>query len=238
MTLSYAQRLEDYYLHLAFAGQSEGFYVDIGAGEPMLDNVSYWFYLQGWSGLVVEPQRELLAQYEQARPRDKRDDRLVGRENGSASFYSFAELHGLSTTKIDAAEAARQFEPSFTHEMRETASLAQLVKDHAIGKVDFLKIDVEGAEHEVLEGADWTSFRPRIILAEVVSPGRMEDARPSWADIMDRHGYAFHFFDGLNRYYVAEEEKELIARLPREIARWDIVEHYWDVLERERAAAT
>src|SRR5688572_11318890 len=70
MTLSYAQRLEDYHLASAFGHQASGFYVDLGAGHPVADNVSYWFYLQGWRGVVVEPQAHLLDLYRHLRPRD------------------------------------------------------------------------------------------------------------------------------------------------------------------------
>jgi hypothetical protein len=44
MELSYTQNPEDYHLSLAFAGQATGIYVDIGAGHPVADNVSFWFY--------------------------------------------------------------------------------------------------------------------------------------------------------------------------------------------------
>jgi len=59
MELSYAQNLEDYHLSLAFAGQTTGTYIDIGAGHPIADNVSFWFYERGWHGIVVEPQQNL-----------------------------------------------------------------------------------------------------------------------------------------------------------------------------------
>ena len=70
MELSYSQNLEDYHLALAFAGQSTGTYVDLGAGHPIADNVSFWFYERGWQGVVVEPQLEIAALYERLRPRD------------------------------------------------------------------------------------------------------------------------------------------------------------------------
>ena len=63
MELSYTQNLEDYHLSLAFAGQQSGVYIDVGAGHPIADNVSFWFYERGWHGLVVEPQPELIALY-------------------------------------------------------------------------------------------------------------------------------------------------------------------------------
>ena len=70
MELSYSQNLEDYHLSLAFAGQASGTYVDIGAGHPIADNVSFWFYERGWQGIVVEPQLEVAALYERLRRRD------------------------------------------------------------------------------------------------------------------------------------------------------------------------
>jgi hypothetical protein len=54
MDLSYTQNLEDYHLSLAFAGQVTGRYIDLGAGHPVADNVSCWFYQRGWQGIVVE----------------------------------------------------------------------------------------------------------------------------------------------------------------------------------------
>ena len=54
MELSYSQNLEDYHLSLAFAGQTTGTYIDVGAGHPIADNVSFWFYERGWNGIVVK----------------------------------------------------------------------------------------------------------------------------------------------------------------------------------------
>ena len=79
MDLSYAQNLEDYHLSLAFAGQTTGTYIDVGAGHPIADNVSFWFYERGWQGIVVEPQPELVALYQRLRPRDLAIRGLLGR---------------------------------------------------------------------------------------------------------------------------------------------------------------
>src|SRR5580658_10158701 len=78
MDLSYTQNLEDYHLSLAFAGQTSGTYIDVGAGHPIADNVSFWFYERGWQGVVVEPQDELTALYPRLRPRDVVVRGLVG----------------------------------------------------------------------------------------------------------------------------------------------------------------
>ena len=92
MPLSYTQNLEDYHLALAFAGQERGFYIDIGAGHPVADNVSLWFYERGWNGIVAEPIPELAGLYKKIRPRDTLYQGLVGREVGEADFFSCQSL--------------------------------------------------------------------------------------------------------------------------------------------------
>ena len=82
MQLSYAQNLEDYHLDQVFAGQDGGTYVDVGGGHPVADNVSFWFYLKGWRGLIVEPQQALADIYAHVRPRDHTACCLAGRVDG------------------------------------------------------------------------------------------------------------------------------------------------------------
>jgi len=109
MELSYTQNMEDYHLSLAFAGQKTGTYIDIGAGHPVADNVSFWFYERGWQGIVVEPQPELAALYARLRPRDLVIQGLVGRSEGEMDFHLVERLHGFSTTVQQHAENAKAF---------------------------------------------------------------------------------------------------------------------------------
>lgn len=228
MRLSYAQRLEDYHLDLVFADQPAGIYVDIGAGHPIADNVSYWFYLKGWRGLVVEPQQRLAALYAHVRPRDTAFCGLVGRQDGEADFHVVDRMHGLSTTLQSHAAAAAGLGASFTTIKAPVRTLAALCAEHGIAHADFLKIDVEGAEADVIAGNDWDRFRPRLLVIEAAAPGSAADDWRVWEPVLLANRYRFAFFDGLNRFYVAEECAELITRFPPEPAPWDCVEHLWD----------
>ena len=228
MQLSYAQRLEDYHLACAFADQETGFYIDIGGGHPVADNVSYWFYLKGWNGLVVEPQTNLLDLYAYLRPRDIALGNLVGRQDGEADFHVVERLHGLSTTLADNARTAIQLGGKVTTERRPMRSLASLVAEHGIQKVDFLKIDVEGAEADVLAGADWTTCRPSVVLVETTPPGRMAASWAEWEPALLANGYEFILDDELNRFYVAQEVPDIAARLPRAPVAWHSAAHLYD----------
>jgi FkbM family methyltransferase len=228
LQLSYAQRLEDIHLARVFAGEPPGFYVDVGAGHPVADNVTYLAYLDGWSGLVVEPQRALADLYPHVRPRDVVVTDLVGAAPGAVEFHEVERLHGFSTTVAAHAEAAAAVGAKVRRERRAVSTLAALLAAHAPQSIDVLKIDVEGAETAVLAGNDWTRFRPRVVVVEAVAPGTMAPAWEGWEPDLLARAYRFAFFDGLNRFYVADEAGRLAARFPAEPLSWDSVAHLWD----------
>jgi FkbM family methyltransferase len=229
MDLSYTQNMEDYHLSLAFAGQPTGFYIDIGAGHPIADNVSFWFYERGWQGIIVEPQRNLVDLYAQLRQRDIRVCGLIGSHCGETDFHVFGRFHGLSTTVENYARAAAVHGAQYRTVRLPMVSLARLCEQHNVTSIDFLKVDVEGAEAEVLAGGDWRRYRPRVVVVEAVAPGSGEPAWEGWESILLSNGYRFALFDTLNRFYVAEEAPEVAARLPAERAPWHNVRHMYEI---------
>src|SRR5205823_4313424 len=78
-------------------------------------------------------------------------------------------------------------------------------EEHAPPAFDFLKVDVEGAEADVLLNGDWGRFRPRVIVVEALAPYTLMPAWQSWEPFLTGHGYRHIWFDSLNRYYLAEE---------------------------------
>ena len=212
--LSYAQRFEDFHLWRCFDGQESGFYIDIGAGHPVYDNVSFAFYLAGWRGIAVEPNPALAALGRVVRPRDFLFEGLAGTAPGQATLYLQREFHGLSTTIAEHARAAEKevSRPAEALTLPIT-TLAALCAQHAPAAIDFLKVDVEGAEADVLRGADWQRFRPKVIVVEAIKPFTLAPAWDEWEPLLGEHRYAPVWDDELNRYYVAEEARALADRL-------------------------
>jgi FkbM family methyltransferase len=195
----YAQAGEDRKLAEFIGWKSTGFYIDIGAWAPQTDSVTKWFYDRGWSGINVEPVPYYHALLQRERPRDVNLCVAVGAQVGSATMTVMPGT-GLSTLAKENAD--RQ---DFAQELLvvSVTTLAEICRDHVPDgtQVDFLKIDVEGWEGEVVAGADWRRYRPTILVVEAVDPRVNAPTWDSWEPILLSAGYGFVEFDGLNRWY-------------------------------------
>lgn len=209
--ISYSQRYEDLHLLRCFEEQAAGFYIDIGAGHPVFDNVSFAFYLRAWSGITVEPNPWLSQLAQAVRPRDMIVEALVSREAGEADFYLVDEYHGLSTMNAAHAAQANTHFAKASQAMRRTVTTLRDLCERLPGpSFDFLKIDVEGAEADVIAGGDFRRFRPRMIVVEALAPYTLDPAWDAYEPVLFAHGYRYALFDSLNRYYVAEEEDRIL----------------------------
>ena len=163
------------------------------------------------------------------RPRDTLVDAVIGKSRGEMEFHLVDRLHALSTTVAEHGRAAAGHGASFRTLRMPSASLADLCQEHGLTKVDFLKIDVEGGERDVVAGADWRRFRPAVVVIEATRPLTGEPAWQDWEPPLLSQGYRFALFDTLNRFYVAEERPEIFAKLPKERAPWDSVRHMYEI---------
>src|ERR687887_825958 len=136
--------------------------------------------------------------------------RCFGARIGETTFYLVNDFHGLSTMIESHARAAQtQFGKSSQALAMPVTTLNEVCREHAPPTFEFLKVDVEGAEHEVLLSGDWQSFRPKVVVAEALAPYTLAPAWPAWEPFLAKHGYRYIWFDSLNRYYLAEEASEL-----------------------------
>ena len=214
--ISYAQNFEDVVLDRVFHDVENGRYIDIGAYDPDIDSVTKHFYDRGWSGVNVEAVARFHNKFVAARPRDLNLNVAVGATIGTVEFHEWGDS-GLSTYRetFDAATAAAlPFRRTSYHVPMTT--LAEITVRLDDRPVDFLKIDVEGAERDVLIGAEWWAFRPRVIVVEAVRPrpigGPVRGYEPAWFEwegILFDNGFEFALFDGLNRFYYRREEPGL-----------------------------
>lgn len=211
--ISYAQNQEDIVLARALDPGHPGFYVDVGAGDPVFDSVTKLFYDRGWHGINVEPHAASFSRLEAERPRDVNLRAGLAAEAGHRPFFESASHPGSSTFSPRVAEAL----PFEDLELRTVevvvTTLEAVCSRHAPGEIDFLKIDAEGMEREVILGGDWRRFRPRVLVVEATVPNTPEPDFGGWEPLLFDHDYYFALFDGLNRFYVREEDRGLLPAL-------------------------
>ena len=211
--ISYAQNFEDVMLWRALQHVGTGYYVDIGANDPVVDSVTRWFYEQGWSGINIEPVTHWFNKLSQDRPRDTNLQLAVSCQPGPLTLYDIPDT-GLATLDASIAATHRQSGCTVQELSVPVQTLDAVLSQHASGRdIHFLKIDVEGAEHDVLQSASLQSIRPWIILVEATAPRSPVTNHHLWESLLTLRGYQFAYFDGLNRFYVADEHSALMAAL-------------------------
>jgi FkbM family methyltransferase len=212
--VSYGQNFEDVVLNRMFPDDYRGFYIDVGAYDPVSTSVTRHFYERGWRGINVEPSVAGHQRLDEQRPRDLNLNVALSNTTGRMMFFEAAEnSRQLSTVSGERAQRAREAGHILQERWIEVTTLAEICAEHVTGEIDFLSVDVEGHELEVLQGGDWDRWRPRVVVVEAVTPEEFLPSHEAWEPLLLESGYRFGLFDGLNRFYVRQEETELLEHL-------------------------
>ena len=207
--VSYAQNFEDVMLWRALNDVKNGFYIDIGANDHEEHSVTKSMYDLGWRGINCEPVRYWFIRLEKYRTRDINLQVAIGSNNTELEFFEVVNS-GLSTlNKSVAEEHSKKLGFEIKSYLVPVKTLTTICEEENINQIHFLKIDVEGAEKFVLEGIDFKIIRPWIVLIEATKPMSQNVDYAEWESLILSEKYHFVYFDGLNRFYIADEHNEL-----------------------------
>ncbi len=204
--ITYAQNKEDIILSAFFAHLKKGFYVDVGANHPDTLSVTKYFYDQGWNGINIEPSPTLYKEITQQRPRDINLNIGAADKPGELTLREYPEGDGLSTFSVEAQKSYQ--EPTseyhrntgrFEDRVVDVKPLSQIFDEIKVETINFMNIDVEGFEYQVIKGNNWAKYRPQVICIEA------NHIVQDWRPLLEKAHYDLVFFDGLNNYYVAHE---------------------------------
>ena len=224
MSLFYSQNCEDVLLARCFEGQTTGFYVDVGAEDPIEGSITKHFSERGWTGINIEPVPFFFEKIKKDRPNDINLPCVASNRDDASLELCVAEGSGLSTLDNDRKTALQSQEALGVHTIEvESLTLNTILERHHKGRLDFLKIDVEGHELAVLQGIDLNQYRPRVVIIETTTPlihpegGRVPmPTRPQHASdygeiqqILSQAHYELVYFDGLNTWWIDPKEPSL-----------------------------
>jgi FkbM family methyltransferase len=170
----YSQFGEDALLQSYFdskiARGERGFYVDIGAFAPITFSNTFWFYQRAWRGINVDAAPGSMRAFRVARPRDVNLECAVSSMEGSVTFYQLGARSVLNTVSRDQAHRVAAAENLQVREVTvPSRRLSAILEQHVPPgqRIDFLSVDVEGHDLEVLRSNDWERFSPELVLVEV-----------------------------------------------------------------------
>lgn len=164
---SFSQNGEDLVIDRLLNYKRNGFYVDIGAYDPYRFSNTYRFCKKGWRGINIEPNIDNYKKFISIRPRDINLNIGVGTKNGYLNFYNFFP----DTLSTFSEKDAKNYEKiGFKKNSKVKVKVERLDKIFLRYcqnvKIDFLSIDTEGFETEVLKSNNWKKFKPKIICIE------------------------------------------------------------------------
>ena len=198
---SYSQCSEDLVLDKLLKSKKKGFYVDVGAYDPYRFSNTMRFYRRGWRGINIEPDRGRWERFTLVRPRDINLNVGVGRKRGKLTFYRMDPQTISTFSKKQADEYLKQGFRLVGSLDVPVRTLERIFAAYA-KRIDFLTLDVEGFEMEVLASNDWKRFRPALLCIETPE----EKEKHMIIRFLKRKGYAMVFDNGLNSFY---EDKHL-----------------------------
>jgi FkbM family methyltransferase len=164
---SQSQAMQDYFAlwvrKKSSTNASDAIFVEVGANDPKVGSNTYSLEVMGWNGLLIEPNPILSTKLEKNR-RAKVKQVACSQIEGTLSIYIPEGASGLAHVINDSeVEMLGQGETIVVRAVRLTDLLEQLGFPQTI---DYLSIDVEGHEVDVLNGLDLSRFQFQAVTIE------------------------------------------------------------------------
>ena len=150
-----------------FKDKKNGFYVDVGCYHPTHRNNTYLLHKKNWSGVNIDTSKFSIDLFNHMRPKDLNYNCAISNKNEIIKLFYQKELSQLSTTERDQAEAV--FQGNIKEKEVQAFTLDEILDRDKFKdiKIDFLDIDVEGADLKVLEGLSFDRFKPELVCVEI-----------------------------------------------------------------------
>jgi len=150
---------EDY-----FKNKKNGFFIDVGCHQPILNNNTYILYKKGWRGINIDLDFGAIDMFNFFRKDDTNIQAAISNSVGNKNLYFFHNRSAINTLSQTAENKAREIREVKTFTLNDIIKNSQFKNK----EIDFLSVDVEGTEIEVLQGLDFNKYKPKLVVLEFI----------------------------------------------------------------------
>lgn len=205
---SYSLDGEDLIIDRLCGGKKTGFYVDVGACHPTRLSNTRHFYEKGWRGINIEANPAQLEAFKKHRPRDINVNVGAGLDEGeSLDFYvMFPQTLGTFSKEFRDMNVARGCEHIKTETIR-VQKLSSILGQYlpAGEEIDFLSVDAEGRDFDVIKSNDWQKYRPKVVCVEMATRYCQVPFEPDLfpkIEFFHSVGYELAYHNGMDGFFV------------------------------------
>jgi FkbM family methyltransferase len=169
---SYSQEGEDLLIRKVFKLENyKGFYIDVGAHHPKRFSNTFLFYKRGWKGINIDAMPGSMKPFDRIRPQDINLEIPISAKRQELTYYAFEEP-ALNTFSNELGELRLKNKDSkllFKKEIQ-TYTLEEILDKYLPTNqaIDFLTIDVEGLDFDVLKSNNWSKYKPTAVIIEAI----------------------------------------------------------------------
>lgn len=196
---SYSHLGEDLFLSKNFPTGYKGFYVDVGANDPISKNNTYYFYKRGWRGINIEPDLVCYNKIKKVRTEDINLNIGIGEVEGKVDYYSLFPSSLNTFSKKDADKSVSEGYDLLGVSKMEIRRLDEVL-DKFLPKntqIDFISIDTEGNDLGVLKSMHIGKYKPNYVCFECAGNDFLEDINL----LLKENDYLKIFSNGSNTIY-------------------------------------
>ena len=210
--LSYAQSGEDLITDFIFrAMQVESpSYLDIGAHHPTYLSNTYFFYKNGSSGVCIEPDPELYAEIKKKRKNDLCINAGIGMDSASEADFYIMSTRTLNTFSKTEAERYQSYGRQVIEKVVKIPlmTINDILDDFIDKRLNFVSLDVEGIDYEIIKAFDFSKQRPEVFCIETITytEDNSEQKECQIIEYMLEQGYMVYADSYINTIFVDKEK--------------------------------